>query len=175
MIVCNLFGQPGAGKSTLAALVFGECKLLGINCELATEYAKDCTWREMDQTLKNQPLVFGKQLDRLLRVEGKVDLVVTDSPILLSAVYAGLDWGDNFTYTVLDIFNRFDNINFLVNSVKPYNPKGRNQTENEASEIHCKIQDLLGDFGVNYVVVDGNAVGKDYIVQRLLERLVTPK
>jgi hypothetical protein len=26
------------------------------------------------------------------------------------------------------------------------------------------------EFGVNYVVVDGNTKGKDYIVQRLLER-----
>jgi hypothetical protein len=175
MIVCNLFGGPGCGKSTLAAGIFYDLKMHGINAELVVEFAKQLTWQKRLNTLTNQPYVFAKQLDKLFHLKDQVDIVVTDSPVLLSAVYAGVDWGENFMYTVFDIFNRFDNINFLINRVKPYSTIGRNQTEDEAALIYCRTEDLMMEFGVNYVVVDGNAKGKDYIVQRLLERLVTPK
>ena len=41
MLVINLFGAPGAGKSTGAAYIFSLLKMYGINAELITEYAKD--------------------------------------------------------------------------------------------------------------------------------------
>ena len=41
MILANLFGAPGAGKSTGAAYVFSKLKMAGINAELVTEFAKD--------------------------------------------------------------------------------------------------------------------------------------
>ena len=45
-LVINLFGGPGCGKSTIAALLFGKLKQNGINCEMALEYAKDKVWEE---------------------------------------------------------------------------------------------------------------------------------
>lgn len=44
MLIVNLFGAPGAGKSTLAAYVFAKLKMAGVNAELVTEFAKDKTW-----------------------------------------------------------------------------------------------------------------------------------
>ena len=44
MVVINLFGGPGCGKSTAASYIFSKLKMLGINAELATEFAKDKTW-----------------------------------------------------------------------------------------------------------------------------------
>lgn len=44
MLVINLFGVPGAGKSTGAAYIFARLKMLGINTELVTEFAKDKVW-----------------------------------------------------------------------------------------------------------------------------------
>lgn len=40
-IVINLLGAPGAGKSTLAALIFSKLKMKNIACEIVTEFAKD--------------------------------------------------------------------------------------------------------------------------------------
>jgi uridine kinase len=40
-LIVNIYGMPSAGKSTTAAGVFSELKWLNIDCELATEYAKD--------------------------------------------------------------------------------------------------------------------------------------
>lgn len=43
-IVINLFGAPGAGKSTLAADIFSKLKRRQVKCELITEFAKDCVY-----------------------------------------------------------------------------------------------------------------------------------
>ena len=54
MIVVNLFGAPGAGKSTGAAYIFAKLKMAGINAELVTEFAKDKVWEEYAEVFKNQ-------------------------------------------------------------------------------------------------------------------------
>lgn len=41
MLVVNMFGAPGAGKSTGAAYIFSKLKMAGVNAELVTEFAKD--------------------------------------------------------------------------------------------------------------------------------------
>ena len=43
-LVVNLYGAPGSGKSTGAAYIFAKLKMLGVNCELITEFAKDKVW-----------------------------------------------------------------------------------------------------------------------------------
>ena len=39
-LIVNLFGVPGAGKSTGAAYIFSRLKMLGVNAELVTEFPK---------------------------------------------------------------------------------------------------------------------------------------
>ena len=86
-LVVNLFGTPGTGKSTAAAYIFSRLKMHGINVELVTEYVKDMVWEENKTCLNNQPYIFGQQSYRLSRCADKVDVIVTDSPLLLSILY----------------------------------------------------------------------------------------
>ena len=51
MLVVNLFGAPGAGKSTGAAYIFSRLKMLGINAELVTEFAKDKVWENNQEAI----------------------------------------------------------------------------------------------------------------------------
>ena len=60
-IVVNIFGAPGAGKSSFAALVFSEMKRVGTNVELVTEVAKDLVYRHDFRGLKMQFPVAGVQ------------------------------------------------------------------------------------------------------------------
>ena len=53
MLVVNLFGVPGAGKSTGAAYVFSKLKMKGINAELVTEFAKDIVPSQQKWTQKS--------------------------------------------------------------------------------------------------------------------------
>ena len=84
MLVVNLFGAPGAGKSTGAAYVFSQLKIKGVNAELVTEFAKDMTWEKNKKALTNQVYMLGNQLQRIYRCQDEVDVIVTDSPILLN-------------------------------------------------------------------------------------------
>ena len=169
MIVVNLFAGPGRGKSTTCAGVFAKLKLAGVNCEMALEYAKDKVWEESNKVLDDQIYVFGKQLHRIFRLKDKVDVVITDSPILLSIIY---DKTGNkyFSDLVLNQFNNFDNRNYFIERTTVYNPKGRLQTENEAKEIDKVLLDLLKDCNIEYDSVGKNEA-VDYIFNKIMKEL----
>ena len=95
-LIVNFYGGPGSGKSTMAARIFAELKDLGINCEIATEYAKDVTWQKGYHVLGNQLYIFAKQQHRIWRLDGQVDVIVTDAPILNSLVYASDETSETF-------------------------------------------------------------------------------
>lgn len=115
MLVVNLFGAPGAGKSTGAAYVFSQLKAAGINAELVTEFAKDKVWEETKAVFDNQAYIFGKQYFRISRLEGKVDVVITDSPILLSAFYNKNDHvlGQEFNDLVFKVLITITELTYL--------------------------------------------------------------
>ena len=169
MIVVNLFAGPGSGKSTTCAGVFAKLKLAGVNCEMALEYAKDKVWEESNKVLDDQIYVFGKQLHRIFRLKDKVDVVITDSPILLSIIY---DKTGNkyFSDLVLNQFNNFDNRNYFIERTTVYNPKGRLQTEDEAKEIDKVLLDLLKDCNIEYYSV-GKSEAVDYIFNKIMKEL----
>ena len=169
MIVVNLFAGPGSGKSTTCAGVFAKLKLAGIKCEMALEYAKDKVWEESNKVLDDQIYVFGKQLHRIFRLKDKVDVVITDSPILLSIIY---DKTGNkyFSDLVLNQFNNFDNRNYFIERTTVYNPKGRLQTEDEAKEIDKVLLDLLKDCNIEYDSVGKNEA-VDYIFNKIMKEL----
>ena len=169
MIVVNLFAGPGSGKSTTCAGVFAKLKLAGVNCEMALEYAKDKVWEESNKVLDDQIYVFGKQLHRIFRLKDKVDVVITDSPILLSIIY---DKTGNkyFSDLVLNQFNNFDNRNYFIERTTVYNQKGRLQTEDEAKEIDKVLLDLLKDCNIEYDSV-GKSEAVDYIFNKIMKEL----
>lgn len=148
-LVINLFAGPGTGKSTHMAGIFSELKFRGINCEMAPEYAKEKTWEGSLKVLENQIYIFGKQMHAIQRLMGKVDVIITDSPILLSLIYAKNE-SQKFENLVTDVFQRYDSLNYNLIREKAYNPLGRNQTEEQAKDIDIRIKDLLVRFNVSY-------------------------
>lgn len=168
MKVVNLFAGPGAGKSTTAAMVFAKLKLLEMNAELVTEYAKDLTWDRIP--IRNQVLVLGKQLQRLMRIDGQVDIAVTDSPLLLQVVYNG--HVQSLDKVAADIFAEFDNMNFFIDRTKPYAQVGRKQTEAQAREFDTAVLDLLKSHGVPFLRIKGDETAADEIVGHILRARV---
>ncbi len=171
-IVVNLFGPPGAGKSTGAARVFCELKQRGINAELVGEFAKDKTWEHNTKALSVQEYVFGKQSYRLARCREDVDVIVTDSPLPLSIIYnrnPALD--GNFERVVMNVFNTYNNMNYFIKRVKPYNPKGRNQTQEESDALITPIKQLLEKYNIDYQDRDGAEYDYMTIVNDVVEHL----
>jgi hypothetical protein len=162
MVVINLFGSPGTGKSTTAAKVFAALKDMGVPTELVTEFAKDLTWEQNKVALNNQIYVFANQHYRLARLEGRVHVAVVDSPLLISNLYGG---DEHLHKLVLNEFNKFHNINFFLKRTKPYAPYGRTQTELESNTIADKMEQYLVDSGVVYQKTTGDDAGVKHILK----------
>lgn len=175
-IVVNLTGAPGAGKSTGAAKIFSELKMLGINCELVGEFAKDKTWEHNITALNCQEYIFGKQSYRLARCRDEVDVIVTDSPLPLTIIYTKDEKIKKpLTELVMTIYDSYDNINFFINRTKPYNPKGRNQTVEESDAISIEIKDLYNSLGITYTEIDGDYSGYEKAISVICGKLLTNK
>lgn len=171
-IIVNLCGAPGAGKSTGASYVFSQLKMAGVNAELVTEFAKDKVWEETHAPFENQMYMFAKQWFRITRCENKVDVIVTDSPLILSIIYqTDPRLGQEFNDLVMKIFNSYDNMSYFLRRVKPYNPVGRFQTESESDALSEKIKSTFNKIGISLTEIDGCTEGYDRIVRDVLERL----
>lgn len=176
--VVNLFGGPSAGKSTTAAGVFAILKLHNVECELVTEYAKDLVWEERHMTFLDQQYIFAKQHHKLWMVADKVDVIVTDCPLILNIIYGQRYAGTSkiFNDNVLEVVESFDNYNILLKRTKEYKINGRNETEDEAKEIDCQVKDALEEHGIAYNEVKGNFEGINKIATMVLEEInIKPK
>lgn len=156
-IIVNLFGGSGYGKSTCAAYLFSQLKKNNYNVELVFEFPKDLLYLTDITPPFNQAFVFGNQLWKIEQYAKESEIVITDSPLPLSIVYNNTSYlGECFNETVMNAFNSFNNINFLIEKTFDYKNNGRYQTEQEAIMSHAKIEQLLKYYNILYQAVSGN-------------------
>jgi hypothetical protein len=173
-LLVNLFAGPGTGKSSTMAGVFSELKWRGVNCEMGPEFAKEKVWEGSLEILGNQIYVFGKQLHSVYRLMGKVDVVITDSPLLLSLIY-GTKEGKVFEDLVVDVHNRFETYNVFLKRHKKYNPSGRLQTEKEAKLIDKKILELLYRHDIPFATMDSGRESVQKICENVIQKIGNDK
>ncbi len=172
-LVVNLIAAPSSGKSTLMADIFAKLKWNNIDCEMVSEFAKELVWENRQETFKDELYIFAKQNHRLFRVNGKVDAIITDRPLILTMLYNN-KYGDKskeLDDLVLYEFNKYTNLNYFVNRVKPYNPNGRNQTEQESDEISKDIYDILINNNISFKYVDGIPETTNKIVEDIIKAI----
>lgn len=172
LTVVNLFGGPNAGKSTTQGAVFSKLKMAGVNCEMVREYAKELVWRGDTKSLSDQIHVFGEMHRRQFELKGQVEVAISDSPLPLSIIYDRHKL-HYLSHLVMEAFFRFDNLNILIleRAGKPYNPKGREQNEEEAKEKHAEIVGLLGKYDLPFRVVTGDEDAPETIKNIVLKHL----
>jgi Cdc6-like AAA superfamily ATPase len=174
-LIVALYGGPGTGKSTTAALMFGALKQRGHNVELVTEIAKGFTWEERWNTLQYQPYVISKQLRDYDRLYGKVDAMVTDTSSLLGLLYGRPDPKRP------EVFRAFSNwittdwaarrtLNvFLERSPDiKYEAAGRYQDAKEALDLDRRTRELLRGLDVPLMIVPVQKDG-DHVADILAE------
>jgi hypothetical protein len=148
-ILVNLYAGPGAGKSTLATGVFSALKMQGVNAEYVPEFAKEITWQNRLHILQNQLLVSGTQIQRVLDLKDKVDVIVTDSPMAMGRFYTDC----NLTSLAVSEQARaaslaFSELNYYIRRDDTYLRKGRTQSRSEASELDEKIHAFLSSSNI---------------------------
>lgn len=153
-LVVNLFGGPGCGKSSTMAGVFAELKWRGRTVEMASEWVKQKVWGGHTKVLEDQVYIFGKQSHIIHDLTvGKVEAIITDAPLLLSVGYGKME-SPEFHQLVLEAFQRSRNLNIFLNRIKPYDPNGRMQTEEEAQDLDRDFKKLLERYSFPYFEFD---------------------
>lgn len=154
--VVNFFGGSGVGKSTVAALLYGQMKIQNFKVELIHEVAKDYVWERMHHMFTEQDMILAEQHRLIRRLVGHdIDYAVVDSSILLGLFYRPDWYPKSFDQFLVDVFNTYDNINIFLerNSSIQYVQAGRNQNEQEAIVKDNLIRDYFDLHNIEYHVV----------------------
>ncbi len=173
-IVINLMGGPGAGKSTMASLLFAKMKMLGISCEYVTEYAKDMVWENRYNILNDQLYILSKQYRKLKRINGEVDVIITDSPII-NNIYYNAKIRDNrdkisdkiINELVFELCEKFDNYYYLIERNHSYENKGRYQTEEESNLVSQEIKLMLDKLNIKYSTYKSGESSTEIILEEI--------
>lgn len=174
--VINLLGGSGLGKSTTAALLFGELKLLGKQAELVREYVKEWAWAGRKVQPTDQTKIFREQLKREKLYWGVVDFVVTDSPLILGPVYQKFYQGDDLiTPTVFKALEKakrtgVEHINIVLRRNKAFDPRGRYENESQARAVDDAVVQYLEAYNLPYIFEDGDDRAR---IQNIIKAVTT--
>lgn len=151
----NIYGGPGAGKSTTAAGVFYELKKLGYSCGLVTEMATELVYDEAFNVMNDQIYLFGEQWHRTNRMLGKVDYIVTDSPFLLNIIYDRSN-DEPLHELVLSKIAAIPSYNYFVKRGEDFSEGGRVHNLEQSKEKDKEIISLCEQNYINLTFVEQN-------------------
>lgn len=145
--VINLISGPGCGKSTLAAELYAVMKKKGMNVEMVREVAKEWAWEGKKIGPFEQLAILGDQIKKESSLFGKVEYIVTDSPVLLGAYYFCRNHGEVFAFRTVTDYYRFckrkdiEFFNYVLSRTKKYDRAGRYENEEQAKQIDQHVFD----------------------------------
>jgi len=168
-IIINLFGAPGAGKSTSATELFSKLKKLHLKCEYLHEYAKDLIYSKDDFKLKDQIYILAKQRHPILRMEdNNVDIVITDGAYIIGNVFLNDDTSFAKEFKALNrkLFCMHNNMNYFLKRTHKFEKFGRKETEKEANERGLEIKNELRKSNQKFIEIDSSEA-VNYIMKDL--------
>lgn len=155
--VINIYAGAGAGKTTLALELTAELKKrYKGSVEYVPEYAKSLIIHGKEKELKNQEKVSAEQAKRLLDLVGKVDIIVTDSPIELGKIYVSSELQKNSVNKIIDdCASKYKSVDFFLHrdEWQKYETFGRIHTEEESKKIDERI---LKELNKDFIHIDNN-------------------
>lgn len=178
--VINLYGAPGAGKSTVRAGVFWLMKSLHLDVEEISEHAKELvhsgqTWQFQDAQLS---ILAAQHHRQLLVARSGYEYAVTDSPLALCSFYAPEGYLKSFDAVIEETNSHYDNHNFLLtryaSADAPYDPRGRTQTRDEAVQAELRLRSFLHERNIVFTEVPVSLQSPWHIVRQVAPSLALP-
>ena len=160
-------GRPSSGKSTTAHGVFSELKKRGVKTEFVGEYAKELVYRKDFNKLGDQFMVSSEQNFRENLLSGVVDIVVTDTSLLLGNVYnVGYECG-----VIRDMIQEMRKDKkyltiFVNNKNGDFSEYGRTQSKEQALTLNEVIKESVKGCGGTLFEVDKDG-GVDSVMEIL--------
>lgn len=176
--IISFYAGPGAGKSTSSAALFAIMKQKEMSVELVREYVKDWVWEGRGIGTYEQVYFLAKQMRRESNLLGKVDFIITDSPVWLTPFYAekyttkciykGCEaMAKAYYQQVVD--NGHSHINLWQTRTKAYKQAGRRESEEQAVEMDTAMRNFFKSRGLNFIEQGGTPVELDIISDFLVK------
>jgi hypothetical protein len=155
-IVINLLSGPGAGKSIITAEIFAALKRKYITCEISSEYIKKKLREQALKAVQSQIYIFAKQQFQLFTLRDDVQVTVTDSPILLSAIYDSTKC-EHLRALILKEHHKYNNLNYFIERDlgAKYEQEGRYQDLEGAKKVDAMVKIFLNDNNIEYKTLNG--------------------
>lgn len=181
-LVVNLYGSSGSGKTTTSMLLtaaiknadiaetFGGPDMGDLTVELVREEAKRYAWAGTPITASLQQNIGATQVMLEQELLGKVDILVTDSPVLLSPFYEKLHLGTEVGLGMVRNHidkcrtSGHDELNIFLNRNKPFVSAGRYETEEQSDEVSVKMADYLTDVPMTFLAMEETKDRVGYIL-----------
>jgi AAA domain len=171
MLLVNLTGGPGSGKSTTAAIIFSELKMANYKAELVGEEARELIYDGSIKMLENQALILGQQWQRITRLRNcGADVAICDSPLSLSILYSKTAaYHPELVALVRKMESLIpDTFNIFVKRVKAYNTFGRYQDEEAAKALDAQAMMLIRPL---HLTVTGDRSGATKAADAIIDLL----
>lgn len=161
-LIINIIGGPGVGKTTVASRLFAELKKENYDVENVSEFAKELVWEGRNEAFKDRLYMHGVQNHRLAMMNGKLDYIVTDSPLILTSVYNDFhlkdeqskSYNDMIHLVTKETWNLYNNKVYYIKRSSDYLTVGRRESEEQALKIDEAVIKYMEDNNIEYKVLD---------------------
>lgn len=189
-ILIELIAGPAAGKTTTALgltnllkFYFSEYLRSDLTVEYVSEYAKEVALEYQDacipyhNKIRNQALLFGIQLERLLQLKDKANFIVNDSSLMLCAHYAPKDYYDekSLVNLISSNYSQFDKVFhiYIQRDEKIKHLKlGRLENLQKSIEIDNNLTNMMKKYEIYPYIVKGNISAPFKIINHLRGKIL---
>ena len=171
-LIINFIGEPGAGKSWASWYISAKLKQNGFKVEYLPEFAKSKLYEHSEKVFTCEPYIFGKQLYKMHSMSDEVDIIVTDSPIILPHFYEKDEQSKELLKQLeLYHFNQFNNLNICLMRDHDYKQEGRFQTEDQAEQLHNEMMHFLMLNNIDYYSFFTSHIESEHFWEWLMEEM----
>lgn len=125
--------------------------------------------------MDDQPHVTGEQCRRLSVYIDNVDIVVTDSPILLGLIYSKPHHLEETKRIISTISNRVEDVNFFIERMgHEFDPRGRMGNLDDALQKDQEIKEMLMSSGTPFHVIQ-NQFDIASVIAKISEKITSTK